>query len=119
MPHDARAYLWDVLDSAEDIQRFLSGVDEAGYAENALVHSAVERKFEVIGEALSQLSKRSPDIAARIPPLREIVAFRNVLIHGYASIDHGQVYRIAHSALPTLVLIVRRLMDQIAPDAAS
>ena len=48
MPHDARAYLWDVLDSAEDIQRFLSGVDEAGYAENALVHSAVERKFEVI-----------------------------------------------------------------------
>jgi uncharacterized protein with HEPN domain len=61
------------------------------YAETDVVHSAVERKFEIIGEALNQVWKLDPELAARIPDIREIIAFRNVLIHGYATIDHNRV----------------------------
>ena len=43
-----------------------------------MLRSAVERQFEIIGEALNQLSKVAPDLAAQIADLSRIVAFRNV-----------------------------------------
>ena len=52
MERNPRAYLWDVLQAADAIDRFSAGLDAVGYAENALVRSAVERQFEIIGEAL-------------------------------------------------------------------
>jgi uncharacterized protein with HEPN domain len=56
-----------------------------------MLRSAVERQFEIIGEALSQLAKIDPAVAARIPDLRRIVGFRNVLIHGYDRMDAASV----------------------------
>ncbi|WP_223839911.1 DUF86 domain-containing protein [Saccharopolyspora pogona] len=41
----------------------------------------VERQFEIVGEALNQLSKVDADLAAKVPDLPRIVAFRNILIH--------------------------------------
>ena len=87
MERDPRAYLWDVQQAANAIEQFVAGLDAAGYAQNALVRAAVERQFEIIGEALNRLSKISPDLARRVPELREIVGFRNVLIHGYATVS--------------------------------
>ena len=56
MPRDPRAFLWDVRESGLSIQAFTQGMDAAGYAANAMVQAAVERKFEIMGEALNQLS---------------------------------------------------------------
>lgn len=81
MRHDSRAYLWDVREAADAILRFLAGIDFATYASTEMLYSAVERKFEIIGEALNQLSKTDPALATRIPDLDRIVAFRNLLIH--------------------------------------
>lgn len=50
------------------------------------LRSAVDRQFEVIGEALNQLRKIGPLITDQIPDLSRVVAFRNVLIHGYATV---------------------------------
>ena len=85
MQRDPRAFLWDVADAAQAIQTFTKGMDAATYRQSELVQAAVERKFEVIGEALNQLSKLAPLLAARIPDLAQVVAFRNQLIHGYAT----------------------------------
>lgn len=60
MQRDPRAWLWDARDAAQAIERFVAGLDGARYAASELVHSAVERKFEVIGEALNQLSRAVP-----------------------------------------------------------
>ncbi|MEO6016338.1 MAG: HepT-like ribonuclease domain-containing protein [Polaromonas sp.] len=84
MQRDPRAWLWDVREAASTIEQFTAGLDAAAYAQTPLVYSAVERKFELIGEALNQLAKTRPDMAARVPYLPQIVAFRNQLIHGYA-----------------------------------
>ncbi len=70
---------------------------------NELVRAAVERKFEVIGEALNQLSQWDAAKAARIQDLPQVVALRNQLIHGYATIDPHTVWNIVQNALPVLL----------------
>ena len=114
MRRDARAYLWDIQQASDAIMRFLDGLDAATFAENELVYSAVERKFEIIGEALGQLSKIDPDMAQRIPNMRDIIAFRNVLIHGYASIEHRRVWDIAQCSLPGLRTVVKELLEEFS-----
>jgi uncharacterized protein with HEPN domain len=115
LQRDARAFLWDVQQAADTILRFISGLDVRSYAEAELVHSAVERKFEIIGEALSQITKLDPFLARRIPNIREIVAFRNLLIHGYAVVEHDRVWRIAQESLPGLRATVAALLNEMGP----
>lgn len=78
-----------------------------------MLRSAVERQFEIIGEALSQLTKIAPQLAAQIPDLPRIVAFRNILIHGYAVVDNEIVWRAAQENLPELAANLQKLL--IAP----
>ncbi len=115
MQRDARANLWDIRESADSIQSFIAGVDFKSNTETPLIHSAVERKFEIIGEALNLLSKVNPDLARRIPEYAEIIAFRNQLIHGYAGVDHARVWRIAHASLPGLRAMAAALLDELGP----
>ncbi len=70
MPRDARTYLWDTQAAADAIGRFVVGLDLQTYADTEVVHAAVERKFEIIGEALNQLARHDAALAARIPNLR-------------------------------------------------
>ncbi len=116
MQRDVRAYLWDMREAAQAIQDFVGGMDAATYAATPLVHSAVERKFEIIGEALNQLSKLDPALAARVPHQSQIVAFRNQLIHGYAVVNHETVWNVIQTALPTLLEAVRNLMSELQAD---
>jgi uncharacterized protein with HEPN domain len=62
---------------------------------------------------LGQLSKVDPDLARHIPDMRDIIAFRNVLIHGYAGIEHRRVWDIAQSALPGLRAVVAELLEDL------
>lgn len=112
MQPESRKLLWDALQAAELIERFLSGQSFESYAGDDLVHSAVERKLEIIGEALVQLRQREPDVAARISDLRRVAAFRNLLVHGYATIDHRVVWGIIEGNLPALRITLKQLLDE-------
>ncbi len=113
MQRDPRAFLWDVRESALAIQAFTAGMDAASFAANEMAQSAVERKFEIIGEALNQLAKLDADLAARIPDLPKIVAFRNQLIHGYATVKISTVWNVTQNALQPLLGAVQTLMDEL------
>ena len=52
-------------------------------------------------------------MAARIPDLAQIVAFRNQLIHGYATVNVGTVWNINQTALPALLDAVQVLLDEL------
>jgi uncharacterized protein with HEPN domain len=116
MQRDVRAYLWDMREASQAIQDFISDMNAATYASTPLVHSAVERKFEIIGEALNQLAKLDPALAARIPHHPQIIAFRNQLIHGYAVINHETVWNVTQTELHTLLDAVKNLMDELETD---
>ena len=113
MQRDPRAFLWDVREAARAIQSFSAGLDVKSYVGNELVQAAVERKFEVIGEALNQLAKLDAAMAARIPDVPQIVAFRNQLIHGYATVKPDTVWNITQNALPGLLSAVQALLDEL------
>ena len=116
MERDPRAFLWDIHQAVIAIQEFTQGMDSTSYADSALVRSAVERQFEIIGEALNRLSKISPGLAQEVPNLREIIGFRNILIHGYASVDHGRVWQICAELVPELKLVVSALLEKLGAD---
>ena len=112
MRPDARAYLWDIQQAIEAINRFLNGVTADDYGGSEIVRAAVERKFEIIGEALNQIAKFDPGMVAQIPHFRAIISFRNLLIHGYAAVDDQRVLAIARSSLPELSIAVGALLDE-------
>jgi uncharacterized protein with HEPN domain len=112
MHRDPRAFLWDVRESGLSIQAFTQGIDAAGYAANAMVQAAVERKFEIMGEALNQLSRLDPALASRIPQMGQIIAFRNQLIHGYAKVNVLTVWGVVQTSLPELLACVRSLLTE-------
>lgn len=115
MKRDPRVYLWDMREAAAEIAGFIHGMDRAGYDASAMARAAVERKFEIIGEAMTQLARLDPALAARIPNFRQVIAFRNVLIHGYRRIDHDEVWRAATTALPGLHSVVAALLGEMGP----
>lgn len=113
MEHDPRAFLWDVRQAAQKVETFVQGRDLNDYLLDPMLRSAVERQFEIIGEALNQLSKAAPHIAARIPDLSRAVAMRNVLIHGYAQVDNAAVWRTLQDNLPALRTCVAELITEL------
>ena len=84
MERSPQSYLWDARDSADTILRFIAGVSLDQYLGNEMLRAAVERHFMIIGEALGRLARIYPKLSGRIAELGRAVAFRNVLVHGYA-----------------------------------
>jgi len=99
MQREALKYLYDILTAAERIQRFVAGRSEDDYLSDEMLQSAVERQFEIIGEAMGKLNKIAPDEAVRFVDFKKMIAFRNVLIHGYATIDPMIVWGVVESNL--------------------
>jgi uncharacterized protein with HEPN domain len=71
--------------------------------------------IEIAGDALSQLRKVNPAIFARVPEGALIVAFRNILAHGYATLDHRRVYDAATTKAKSLEQSLRKLLLEL-PD---
>jgi uncharacterized protein with HEPN domain len=105
--------LWDIQQAAGAISRFVAGADFESYSRDEMMQAAVERKFEIIGEALGRLAKEDPDLAQRIPEFRNIIAFRNLLIHGYAAVDPTRVWQIVGNSLPPLRARIAELLDDL------
>lgn len=103
MHADSRKLLWDARLAAERVVRFTAGKTFAEYESDDYFRSAVERQLEIIGEALNQLRRVDSETAAAIPELPRIVAFRNVLIHGYASVDNRLVWGVVEGNFPALL----------------
>jgi uncharacterized protein with HEPN domain len=108
-------WLQHILEASELIQQAVSGRALPDYEKDRLLRSAVERNFEIIGEALNRIRQNDPALAARIPENRAIIGFRNLLIHGYDYIDHGRVWQVIHADLPKLRVRVGELLKEAGP----
>lgn len=112
MHADARKLLWDAQRAADRIAKFTKDKGFSEYESDDLLRSAVERQFEIIGEALNHLLRADPETAASIPSHERIIAFRNVLIHGYASVDNRLVWGVVENNLGPLRAALASLLAQ-------
>ena len=67
-----------------------------------MLRAAVEREFEIIGVALSELANLDKALVAHISEYPRIIAFRNIIAHGYAYVDSKTVWDIVHTKIPVL-----------------
>jgi uncharacterized protein with HEPN domain len=112
MQPEARKSLYDLVRAGESILRFTEGKDLAVYSTDDLLRSAVERQFEILGEALGRVTRLEPAIARQVPDRERIIAFRNVLAHGYDAVDDTVVWDIVRHWLPQLLMQARQLLNQ-------
>ena len=110
MKRNPKSLLWDAREAADAIATMVAGRSYEDFDRDIMLRSAVERQFEIVGEALGQLSRVDAEIAARVPDLRNIVAFRNILIHGYAAIDRARVWSVVQNDLPRLRAALAELL---------
>ena len=96
--------------AAELIARFTESRTFEDYAADPMLRSAVERQFEILGEALGKLYKSDPEIAGKISEYRRIIAFRNVLFHEYDVILDEVVWGIVETQLPILRTTLSELL---------
>lgn len=94
------------------LPRFLGSRNLEAYLADDQCQASVERQLEIAGDALGQLRKIDPVLFDSIPEGPLIVAFRNVLAHGYASLDQGKVFEAAAIRAPELVRELERLLRQ-------
>lgn len=101
LPESSKLLL-DIRQALDDIGDFTRGLDLEAYLRDAKCRAAVERKFEVMGEACTRLRDRFPDVFEEVPDARQMISFRNRLIHGYDSVDDAIVWDIIMRKLPVL-----------------
>ena len=103
-----RKYLHDILESVESIEEFIQNTDFIQYQKNKMVKRAVEREFEIIGEAMNRLLKLDNNI--EISSSERIIGMRNRVIHGYDKIDDGIIWGTIKKYLPILKKEVKQLL---------
>lgn len=110
MQREPRKYLFDILQACGFLARFSSGKSLEDYQQDPLLRSAVERQFEIVGEALNQAIKAAPELAAQVARSGRIIAFRNRLIHAYSTIADEVVWDVLKNYVPDLEQTVRELL---------
>ena len=111
MPPETLKLLKDMKDVVDDVLSFAGGCSLEQFLNDKQKRMAIERGFEIVGEALGQLRKINPTVAESFTDWRAIIGFRNVLIHGYGQVDHEKTWDIVQSELP----ILRNELEVLSP----
>lgn len=109
MTDEIRKYLHDINISISAINDYL-GNDRNffNFQNNRMLKKAIEREFEIIGEAINRILKIDNDIS--ITSSRKIVDLRNYLAHAYDTIDYSTLWAIISKHLPKLEIEIKILL---------
>ena len=110
--HEERKYLYDIVEACQNIESFTQEMSLDRYLQELVIRSAVERQFLIVGEALGQAIRMSPDLAAKVTDADKIISFRNRLVHGYSSVSDEVVWGIVQGSLPRLLIETRKLLEE-------
>ena len=100
----------DAVRAGETISGFLGERTLEQYVSDEMLASAVERQFEILGEALRRAVRAQPGLTEAVPEVQGVIDFRNVLAHGYDVVEGETVFNHARNALPALLGRLRELL---------
>lgn len=111
MELETKKSLYDILEAARGIGEYAGGLTFEEFLANDMAQAAVERKFEIIGEALNRMGRSDPSVLEHISDCQRIIDFRNVIAHGYDVVDTEIVWEAVQDYLPVLVREVGELLN--------
>ncbi len=110
MDNKVRKFLFDINVSIHSIEDYL-GDDRnfIAYENNKMLRRAVEREFEIIGEAMNKIDQLDSSIP--ITSKEKIISMRNRVIHGYDKIDNEIIWGTIVRYLPLLKIEIKELLE--------
>jgi uncharacterized protein with HEPN domain len=105
-PRDDRVLLYDIRQSVARIRQYTSEGREA-FFNSSMIQDAVIRNLEIIGEAASKLPADTKTDLSGVP-WRRVIGMRNILIHGYATVDLETVWAVIQEDLPALEHVLQK-----------
>lgn len=109
MTEQRKKYLSDIVEAIRKIELFTKDTPSfALYSQDIKTQSAVERQLGIIGEAVNKLDKAASPFDSEVA--RQIVGFRNRLIHAYDSMDNTIVWAILQRHIPVLKQAATKLI---------
>ena len=105
-----RSHLSDIREAANLIIDHTAEISFEQYEENEMLRFAIERQFEIIGEATRRLADDDQAIAEKITGYQTIIGLRNRIAHEYDTIANGTVWNIIQNNLPLLLTEVTTLL---------
>ena len=108
------AHLADMLRFTQELRSLANGHTLETFTSNRVLCLAVEKLFINLGEAAYRVDSESasqwPDI-----PWRRVIGLRNILIHGYASVNDRLVWDVASGHLPQLAVRLEQRLANTPP----
>ena len=110
---DPEAFLHDMLDRCIFVLQTVEKMTRHQYDTERLSRSGIERELSILGEALFQINRIAPELAAQIPHYERIIGFRHLLVHAYHIIDNDIVWDVlTNGDLAALKMAVEKLLRQ-------
>ena len=105
-------YIQDMYKCVNTIDELFEGYERKFEVYNAtkILQLAIERNFEIIGEAASKLVKNNPTI--EITHIKKIISLRNLIIHSYDNITNSDIWSIIENHLPLLKIELKMYLDK-------
>jgi len=109
MKLEIKKLLYDIKESVDSIEIYLGEKREFNiYISDKMLRRAVEREFEIIGEAMNRIEKI--DSTINISSKKQIIDMRNRVIHGYDKIDNEIIWGTIVRHLPKLKQEIQDLL---------
>lgn len=109
MNDNIKKYLTDILTSIDSIEEYLENKrDFNQFMSKKLIQRAIEREFEIIGEASTRVLKLDTNIP--ISHIKRIISLRNRVIHDYGNVDYVILWRIITNDLVILKSEIENLL---------
>lgn len=103
MKLETQKCFYDIIAAGRAIKSFTNELSSEDFQSDAMAQAAVERKFEIIGEALSRIRCSEPEVLRSISHVERVIGFRNVIAHGYDAVDCTIVWEAVVAYLPRLL----------------
>ena len=108
---DPNIFLDHILESIVEIKKNTNNLTKNKFIKSVPIQDAVIRRLEIIGEATKNLPSLLKNKNADIP-WKKIAGLRDVLIHGYFSIDLDLVWKIIKKDLPKLKKQIEKILGK-------